>query len=106
MPGLPVGLYESLLTRALAERLAALPDDLRARKADLRPAEAADRIAWHISRVVERAIEALPEGQRPGAGVALARSLVDRIVEEIAAADELATERPHDPASVLFGVHA
>ncbi len=83
----------------------ALPADRHARTDDLRNAEAADRIAWHIASVVERAIEALPEAQRAAAGVALARSLVDRVVEENGAAAELTTERPPDPACVLFGVH-
>jgi hypothetical protein len=41
MPQPPGGLYESLVTRALAERLAALPANLRARQAHLRPAELA-----------------------------------------------------------------
>ena len=61
---LPHGLYETLVTEALAARLDAIPEDRHPRTDALRSAEAADRIAWHIARVVERAIEALPEGQR------------------------------------------
>lgn len=104
-PMLPPGLYETLVTEALAARLDSLPADRHARLSDLRNAEAADRIAWHIASVVERAIEALPENQRAAAGVALARSLVDRVVEENAHASELAGQRPRDPTSVLFGVY-
>jgi nucleoside-diphosphate-sugar epimerase len=56
MTAFPPGLYESLLTNSLAARLEALPEDRSARTDDLRTAEAADRIAWHIAAVVERAI--------------------------------------------------
>jgi len=104
MTGFPHGLYESLVTEALAARLEALEPDRRAQTDGLRNAEAADRIAWHIASVVERAIEMLPESQRAAAGVELARSLVDRVVEGTAVAD-LSDLRPHNPAGVLRGVH-
>src|SRR5690625_208686 len=80
MPLLPHGLYESLVTEALAERLDRLPEDRRKHSDELRTAEAADRIAWHVAAVVERAIDMLPEAERADAGVALARTLVDTIV--------------------------
>ena len=46
----------------------------------------------------------LPESQRTAAGVQLARSLVDRVVEGTAVA-ELSDQRPSDPAGVLRGIH-
>ena len=49
MPLLPHGLYESLVTEALAERLDRLPEDRRKHSDELRTAEAADRIAWHVA---------------------------------------------------------
>ncbi|MFN2327158.1 MAG: DUF3427 domain-containing protein, partial [Gemmatimonadales bacterium] len=104
MTTLPPGLYESLVTESLAARLEALPDDRHADTDALRTAEAADRIAWHIASVVERAIEMLPESRRTRAGVELARSLVDRVVEGTNVA-ELADQRPHDEAAVLRAVH-
>lgn len=70
----------------------------------LRTAEAADRIAWHISAVVERAIEMLPEAERVAAGVELARTLVDRIVAGTAVT-ELGDERPEEAARVLRAIH-
>ncbi len=104
MTSLPHGLYESIVTKALAERLAQLPSDRQARKEIIRAAEAADRIAWHVAAVVERAIEMLPESDRAEAGVALARSIVDTIVR---ATDvkALFDERPYEPGHVLRGVH-
>ena len=104
MTTFPTGLYESLVTEALAVRLAGLPDDRRTRTDALRTAEAPDRIAWHIAAVVERAIEMLPESQRTTAGLALARALVDRVVEATDVA-ELTDHRPRDPAELLRAVH-
>ena len=99
----PRGLYESLITDALAARLEALPQDRFAPAEPLRTAEVADRIAWQIASVVERAIEMLPETKRTEAGADLARSLVARVVD---ATDltELADESPLEPARVLRAV--
>ena len=94
MPLLPHGLYESLVTEALAERLDRLPKDRRKHTDELRTAEAADRIAWHVAAVVERAIDMLPEAERADAGVALARTLVDTIVGATDVTD-LLDERPN-----------
>lgn len=104
MPLLPQGLYESLVTEALAERLSLLPEDRQERGDVLRAAEAADRVAWHVAAVVERAIEMLPVADRADAGVTLARTLVDTIV---GATDvtELLDESPKEPGRVLRAVH-
>lgn len=49
---LPAGVYEQLLTAALADRLQAELSEL----ADLHPAEAADRLAMHFADMVRRAV--------------------------------------------------
>src|SRR5690554_6195870 len=98
------GLYESLVTQVLAERLETLPRDRRAHTDALRSAEAADRIAWHIAAVVERAIEMLPELERAAVGIELARTLVERVVEATDLA-ELEDHRPDEPGHVLRAVH-
>jgi HKD family nuclease len=54
--------------------------------------------------VVERAIEMVPESQRTTGGAALARTLVDRVVEATNVS-ELTDERPADLAIVLRAVH-
>ena len=46
----PRGLYELLLTKALAELLTQLPDNLEPLSEPLRSAEAADRISLHHER--------------------------------------------------------
>ena len=103
MPHLPHGLYETLVTEALDKKLSKLPGDRHAQLGDLRSAEAADRIAWHIASVVERAVEMLPEADRVKTGIALARSLVDYVVGKTDLT-ALQDERPQDPAGVLRAV--
>lgn len=77
MSPLQRGLYERLLTEILAEELQSADGDPQL--ADLRDAEAADRIAWHISSIVQRAVEAAPEKERASRGAALARDLIQLI---------------------------
>jgi superfamily II DNA or RNA helicase/HKD family nuclease len=101
---LPHGLYESLVTEDLARKLANLVEDRRPRTNALRPAEAADRIAWHIASIVERAIEMLPDPDRTTVGLELARTLIDRVVEAMNL-PVLADQRLRDPAEVLRAVH-
>ena len=72
------GLYESLVTEALASQLEGALASQHPQIDDLRKAEAADRIAWHIASVVEKAIEAFPDDDKVRLGVPLARSLTTR----------------------------
>lgn len=97
------GLYETLITEALEEQLGALGDRLEARRSGLHEAEAADRLALHLSRVVERAIASLDRNERVARGTELARQLVDVIVDATAA-NSLGTERPVSPANILRSV--
>jgi superfamily II DNA or RNA helicase len=102
MPAFARGLYETLITEALAARLGQTDDEAAAATAALRTAEAADRLALHIAGVVERAISDLPDDQR----VALGAELAGRIVDLLASGDgrwPLAAERPRVPAEVLTG---
>lgn len=103
MSSLTRGLYEVLLTEALEARLRKLGGDLAPRTSDLRRAEAADRIALHLSRVIERAIGQLPEDDRAQAGIRIARRLIDLLGEAVNAVD-LSSERPVDPGQVLAAV--
>ena len=66
--GREAGLYETLVTDALAASLLDLDERLDAQRHTLRSAEAADRIALHLSRVIERAIATLDEKDRAQAG--------------------------------------
>ena len=103
MSGPERGLYERLITEALQEQLGALGDRLEVRSSELHEAEAADRLALHLARVVERAIASLDRTERVTQGTALARKLVDVIIDATAA-NTLGPERPVSPAHVLRGV--
>jgi len=97
------GLYEALVTEALAAQLATLDNRLRAHRSALHEAEAADRIALHLARIIERAIASLDRGQRVAIGTRLARQLVDQVVE-VTAASSLGRERPVEAGDVLRSV--
>jgi superfamily II DNA or RNA helicase len=103
MSSLPIGLYDQLVTELLQERLAAGGDAGRARIDALRTAEAADRLALHIARLVERAVAALPESRRVLDGTTLAQRLVDELVRT-AGVEALRGERPTVPARRLHAV--
>ena len=77
------GLYEILLTELLAEELSEARVEEAAELDALRNAEAADRVALHLAKVVEAAIEMAPEDSRTEAGARLARGLIELIANEI-----------------------
>jgi superfamily II DNA or RNA helicase/HKD family nuclease len=75
----PRGLYESILTHALADILQHLPAGLDALNEPLRPADAADRLGLHIGRAVQKALEDRPDAERVAAGVQLVNQLLDLV---------------------------
>ncbi|RFC47465.1 MAG: Superfamily II DNA or RNA helicase/HKD family nuclease [Verrucomicrobia bacterium] len=101
------GLHERLLTRLLEREITELESHLTATRDVLRDADAADRLALHLSRVVERAIDSLPDRDRARLGADLAR----RLIAELARAEGLAKadfdlEDPVSPPELLRGVRA
>jgi len=94
------GLYETLVSEALAARLADVAPSLDEEQHPLRSAEAADRIAFHVSRVVQQALESVPDKERVGMGIALARRLVAEIQAQLTLPGT-ADEAPTLPGSVL-----
>jgi superfamily II DNA or RNA helicase/HKD family nuclease len=87
VPGPARGLYELLVTEALAARLSELSDGYAHDETSLRSAEAPDRIALHLSQVVQRALESFPDESRVAAALALARELLERIDASVPAAE-------------------
>ncbi len=102
MTRLPRGLYQSLMTESIKAQLSALEANLRAKYTDLHYADVADRIAAHISHVVERAIEDIAEEQRVSDALELARDLVERIARVTDV--ELLSEQPSTPGQYLSGI--
>jgi superfamily II DNA or RNA helicase len=94
------GLYEVLITEALEEQLSYLGSNLEAIRGGLQAPEAADRIALHLARVVERAIATIDESERTAVGIDLARRLID-MIRTLPSAGALATERPVQLGEVL-----
>ena len=75
------GLYETLITEALALELREISDDYVVERERLSSAEAADRIALHMNRVIRRVVADLDEEDRARVGLGLARELVALIFE-------------------------
>jgi len=99
----PRGLYEVLVTDAIAADLRALGTGLLADTKALRSADAADRIALHIARLVERAVGAVGEAERVREGIALAKSIVAEIDRAMAQVDGR-LDAPVEPGTVLRAV--
>ena len=87
MPGLSRGLYEALITDALETQLRGVGERLVARRRPLHQAEAADRIALHLSQVVQRSLALLKGENRVEEGIALARRIID-VIDESFRADQ------------------
>jgi HKD family nuclease len=79
---LPRGAYETVITEALEEIIASLDSHRMPEFDTLRPADTSDRIALHVSRVIERALDRLPDDRRVEVGINLARRLVDQVVQD------------------------
>lgn len=100
---LAAGLYEVLVDEALAARLSDL-DERLVDHAPLRPADAADRIALHLARQIERAVDSVPESDRVTVGVEIAGRLLEELMRRLPRA-EAATELPVESGRVLRAVN-
>jgi len=77
------GLYEELISEALERELGELPAHLVPQRGDLRHAEAGDRLALFLARLVEGAVDDLAEREWVARGLALARTLVATLAREL-----------------------
>jgi superfamily II DNA or RNA helicase/HKD family nuclease len=102
MTEIPRGLYQSLITEALVERIRTLESKLFARCVELHHAEVADRIATHLARVIERAINSIEDNRRVTDGIMLTRQLISTIVENTRA--DLLSEQPIGSGQLLSAV--
>jgi len=97
------GLREELITEALQDELLRLGLEASAVRLQLRPAEAADRIALHLAQLVQGVVQDLKENERVELGVRLSRALVARLDEFVRDAQCL-REAPIEPGEVLRAV--
>lgn len=81
------GLYEELISETLEQELGNLPKGLVPSRTTLRGAEAGDRLALFLARIVERAVDDLPEKERVTRGLSLARALVATLASELGRED-------------------
>jgi superfamily II DNA or RNA helicase/HKD family nuclease len=95
------GLYEVLVTEGLKARLDTLAGALSTAQRALHAAEAPDRIAWHLSREIERALSDVGDADRARVGIEVARALLDRL-GDLVEVDPLVA--PVDPATVLHAI--
>ena len=101
MSELQPGIYELLVTEGLRARLDDVQSRLPIDVGRLDPADAADRIAWHVSRQIELALLDVSEDQRVEVAVKLAHALLDRLGDVV---EFDPTVHLANPASVLHSI--
>lgn len=85
-----VGLYESIITDSLNQELEKLSEDaVFVKTQQIHSAEASDRLALHLGKVVEKALSTVSDHDRVDIGVRLVRELVANIDSSITKADVL-----------------
>ena len=95
------GVFERLITEGLRAQLDKLAEHLPVDERPLNSADASDRIAWHVSRQVERALLDVSDEQRVQVGLQVARALLDRL-GDLVQVDRQSTLS--DPGSVLHAI--
>lgn len=97
------GLYETLITEELLAELAELRESLKAEQRTLRSAEAGDRVAMQVAKVVERALAMVDDKTRVAVGVELARALIGQVDATVPKA-ACGPERPVAGGAVLTAI--
>lgn len=96
-----MGLYEVLMTAGLTERLDSLGNTTSFEQRSLHHAEAADRIALHLSRQIEIALSDIPDSDRARVGVEVARALLARLGDFLEVDPAVI---PISPATILHAI--
>ncbi|WP_216638304.1 DEAD/DEAH box helicase family protein [Mycobacterium asiaticum] len=95
------GIYEVLITEALRAELRPINTRFHDDVQPLRTAEAADRIALHLSRYIQQALDSVNDRERVQVGIKLARDLITRLAQVIKADT---SEAPAEPGEVLHAI--
>jgi superfamily II DNA or RNA helicase/HKD family nuclease len=100
--GIGSGLFEAIVTDALAADLLRLDDSLVPYRSNLRAVDASDRIALHLSRAIERVLDSVPDTDRVEIGIGLARDIIDRLSR--AGRSGVSGDAPIIPAEMLTAI--
>ncbi|MGX7678785.1 DUF3427 domain-containing protein [Jatrophihabitans sp. DSM 45814] len=96
------GLYETILDAALDERLTRIDGRLIDRRR-LRSADASDRIAQHLARLLRRALDSVPDADRVAVGVDVVRRLLSEVGTSIPQSNA-AEGAPLATGEALYGI--
>ncbi|MFT6437844.1 MAG: superfamily II DNA or RNA helicase/HKD family nuclease [Candidatus Azotimanducaceae bacterium] len=97
-----IGLYEEIITESIAAELRDIGEaQIKSRRPN--PAELGDRLALHISRIVQRTIDSMPKANKTKLSDTLTRSLIEKI-QEVVAEEGLLDEIPREPTQVLSAI--
>ncbi|MCB9902860.1 MAG: DUF3427 domain-containing protein [Planctomycetes bacterium] len=105
----PRGLHEALVTEALRSTLAQLSEARVGKTRALREAEAADRVALHVGRVVRGALKDVKAAQRVEVGARLACELIGQLCQALCESVpglDVQSDVPVQPAEVLHAILA
>ena len=97
------GLYEVLVTQLVERILQKVDVRSEVITSGLRPAEAADRIALHLSRVIQRVVEDVGEKDRVAFGIRIAQAVVHELAKS-AGSNDLLEESPVVSGSMLRAI--
>jgi superfamily II DNA or RNA helicase/HKD family nuclease len=95
------GIYETIITEALRTELESLETRLTEVIRPLHTAEAADRIALHLSRYLQQALESVGDSERVRVGIEVARDMIARVAE-LSKVDH--SESPSKSGEVLHAI--
>ncbi len=99
------GLYEQVVTGAIARDLSHLEAGRTPLVEALDDADAHSVLARHLAHEVERALAALPHGDRTKAQVAVVNGLLDRLAALTATAEGAADSKVEAPGQELRSIH-
>jgi len=99
-----IGLYERIITESVNRELEALDrGGVSVQKTKLHHAEASDRLAMHIGKVVERTLSTVSDKDRVDIGIRLVRELVANIESTVPKADFLG-DQPLESSEFLSSI--
>lgn len=102
-PSLRPGLYESLVTEELERELREVSPDQRPRTRGLNPAEAGDRLSWHLGKLLRGLLDDLPEATRLEEGLEIVREVL-AVLAGSSSRGDLRHQAPQDPATLLAAI--